>query len=147
MSNRLTLVQNEKPWYQKGLPFKCTGCGKCCSGAPGYIWVQEEEMEKIAQFLKISLKEFKLKFTVQVGEKYSLRDLKHQDYSCIFLKDKMCSIYSVRPRQCQTYPFWPTILKTEKNWEDEALACEGIRNQEVIVSLDEIEKKLALPER
>ena len=33
-----------KPWYAEGLRFKCTECGQCCTGAPGYVWVNEEEV-------------------------------------------------------------------------------------------------------
>ena len=25
-----------EPWYQDGLQFRCTRCGNCCTGAPGY---------------------------------------------------------------------------------------------------------------
>jgi len=45
----------EKPWYQDGLRFKCTGCGQCCTGSPGYVWVSPEEAEAMAKHLKIPL--------------------------------------------------------------------------------------------
>ena len=38
-------------WYRGGLRFSCTQCGKCCSGAPGYVWVTKDEIEQIAAFL------------------------------------------------------------------------------------------------
>jgi Fe-S-cluster containining protein len=38
------------------------------------------------------------------GEAY-MGLLKHQDGRCIFLKDDKCSIYSARPRLCQSYPY------------------------------------------
>ena len=28
-----------EPWYRDGLRFECTRCGHCCTGAPGYVWV------------------------------------------------------------------------------------------------------------
>ena len=28
-----------EPWYRDGLRFACTRCGACCTGAPGYVWV------------------------------------------------------------------------------------------------------------
>jgi len=41
----------ETVWYAHGLHFECTRCGDCCRGAPGYVWVREEEVERIARFL------------------------------------------------------------------------------------------------
>ncbi len=38
----------EQPWYKDGLRFKCTQCGDCCTGAPGYVWVNQAEIEGIA---------------------------------------------------------------------------------------------------
>jgi Fe-S-cluster containining protein len=38
----------DKPWYKEGLRFKCTACGDCCTGAPGFVWVNKEEMEALA---------------------------------------------------------------------------------------------------
>ncbi len=142
MENKLKLIQDNPPWYKEGLNFKCTGCGKCCSGSPGYVWLLEDEITKIADYLKISKEDFCKKFLIQVGSRYSLRDLKHQNYSCIFLKDKQCSIYPVRPRQCQTYPFWPSVVNSSQSWEEEARECEGIRESSLTVSLEEIEEKL-----
>ena len=34
-------------WYQAGLRFGCTQCGNCCSGPPGYVWVNREEIRAI----------------------------------------------------------------------------------------------------
>ncbi len=39
------------PWYQDGLRFTCTMCGKCCTGDPGYVWVTDEELAALAKFL------------------------------------------------------------------------------------------------
>lgn len=141
MNSKLKLIQEPK-WYQKGLSFKCTECGKCCSGAPGHVWVNEAEIETIAEHLNISKDMFIQKYLVQVGRRYSIRDLKEANYSCIFLKDNQCSIYKVRPKQCRTYPFWPDILKSQEHWRDEAQACEGIRDHYDKVPLSEIEEKI-----
>ena len=138
--NQLKVIQDQSPWYEKGLHFKCTECGKCCSGAPGYVWVSDEEIEKIAEFLNISIEQVHMKYLVQVGDKFSIKDLREQNHSCIFLRDAKCSIYSVRPKQCKTYPFWPSILKSKENWEGEAAHCEGIRPDAPKVLKEEIEK-------
>ena len=38
----------EPTWYQDGLAFECTRCGACCTGAPGYVWVNDEEIARLA---------------------------------------------------------------------------------------------------
>ena len=50
MNNKLSLIteQDQEPWYKEGLRFKCTECGKCCTGAPGYVWVNKEEVAEMA---------------------------------------------------------------------------------------------------
>ena len=45
--------------------------------------------------------------------------------ACVFY-DKGCSIYSVRPSQCSSYPFWKDILKTDRRWAAESKTCRGI---------------------
>ncbi len=112
-------------WYQKGLRFTCTGCGKCCGGHPGYVWVDEEEMEAMASFLKISLQEFKQKYVRRVGKRYSLIESK-TNFDCVFLKDKKCQVYGARPTQCRTYPWWPQNLESPEAWQETARQCEGI---------------------
>ncbi len=141
MNQKLKVIQG-KSWYEDGLNFKCTGCGKCCCGAPGYIWVTDEEIEKISEKLKLTRKEFHMKYLVQVGNRFSIKDLKNNNHSCVFLRDNKCSIYEERPKQCRTYPFWPSIMKSEKNWEEESSACEGIRPYHPKVSIEEIKSKL-----
>jgi uncharacterized protein len=46
------------PWYRDGLAFACTGCGDCCTGAPGYVWVTRAEIEAMAAALGLAPAEF-----------------------------------------------------------------------------------------
>lgn len=118
-----------KKWYEDGVQFKCTGCGGCCTGSPGYVMLKEEDIERLHKYLKISRKEFLEKYTRQVYEKISLKELPAQNYDCIFLKDKKrCSVYPARPRQCATYPDWIQIRCSETAWNNEAKRCEGINH-------------------
>ena len=130
------------PWYKDGLRFKCTGCGECCTGSPGYVWVSPSEAEAIAEFLKISLEEFLKKYTRRIGNRLSLKELP-KNYDCVFLKGKRCEIYSVRPKQCRTFPWWSENLKTPDHWQATAARCEGIDHPDApLVSVDEIQKHL-----
>ncbi len=143
MSEKLKIFpSSEKPWYKKGLSFRCTECGKCCTGSPGYVWVEPEEMQEMAAYLQISLQEFHDRYVRKIGERFSLKELKFRGYDCVFLKDKKCSVYPCRPRQCRTYPFWPSVLRSEETWRRESLACEGIREEYEKVPYPEICKKL-----
>ena len=45
---------NEKVWYEQGLRFTCTTCGNCCTGGPGYVWVTDEEVDRLAAHLGLS---------------------------------------------------------------------------------------------
>jgi len=132
-------------WYESGLKFKCTECGKCCTGAPGYVWVTEKEMEAMAAVLDISLKEFMRKYTRRIGQRFSLLESK-TTYDCIFLKDKKCQVYKARPTQCRTYPWWPQNLRSEQTWKETAQACEGIHEEAPVVAFETIEGQRRLSE-
>ena len=134
----------ENVWFQEGLPFRCIECGKCCTGSPGYVWLAKKDLDNISKYLKISKEEFLKKYVRTVGSDLSLLE-KANSYDCIFLKDKKCTIYPVRPAQCRTYPFWPELLESKENFEEEAKRCPGIDlSKEPNIFIDEIEEKLLL---
>jgi Fe-S-cluster containining protein len=138
MENKLNVV----PWYADGLSFACTGCGGCCTGAPGYTWVSSEEIAAIAAYLKLSVAEFSRRYLRRVGGRYSLTELRPH-YDCVFLEDrKRCKIYPVRPTQCRTFPFWPENLQSPESWEEAAKRCEGIHPDAPRVPREEIDQQL-----
>lgn len=108
-------------------PAKCVECGgKCCIGESGYIFLSKDEMGKIAEFLGIDFSDFTTRFIRQVGNKYSLNEKPHPSgFACVFFDEstKQCQIYSVRPMQCQKFPFWD-IFKNNK--EGAFRECEGV---------------------
>lgn len=119
----------ENVWYRDGLPFRCTQCGNCCTGAPGYVWVTVKEIEKIAEFLGRPGKGLTKKHVRGIGRRYSLtEDAKTGD--CCFLETRDgvrgCSIYPVRPLQCRTWPFWKSNLRSPETWADAAENCPGM---------------------
>jgi Fe-S-cluster containining protein len=132
---------SEKPlklWYEKGLSFKCTECGGCCGKEPGYVWLKDTDIEKMAARLDVS-KEFFLKTYARfVSGRYSL--IEKPNYDCIFLENNRCSIYESRPKQCREFPFWQSNLDSEMNWNMAALDCEGINHKDAKnLSLEEIQ--------
>jgi uncharacterized protein len=134
--------ERKNPWYKEGLSFHCTGCGKCCTGAPGYVWINEKEISAMAKTLGISSEEFICKYTRRVGNKLSLIE-NQKNYDCVFLKDKKCLVYDARPSQCRTFPFWKENMSSRKSWENLSSYCEGIDHPEAsIIPCDLIEKTL-----
>ena len=137
----LRIIDNE-PWYKEGLRFKCTGCGKCCTG-PGYVWLSKEDIDRLAKHLKLSKEIFLKKYTRQVGFDVALLN-DPETVDCIFLKDKKtCTVYESRPKQCRTFPWWRDNLSSLKEWEEEGTRCEGINHPEApLIPCSEIKKNL-----
>lgn len=111
-------------FFDGGLRFECTGCGKCCTGSSGTIFVNDREAGEIAKNLGISKRKFLAGYAYPFEGGHSIRERENGD--CVFLNGKMCGIYEVRPTQCRTFPFWPEVLRSEKNWKQAAKECEGI---------------------
>lgn len=112
-------------WYRDGLRFECTQCGGCCSGEPGYVWVNAEEISAIAQTLELDEDAFRQKFVRKVGARFSL--IEYPDGDCIFLdpKTRGCLVYAARPIQCRTWPFWSSNVKSKKDWQATCSVCPG----------------------
>jgi Fe-S-cluster containining protein len=140
MKNRLKVLSDDKPWYAEGLRFKCTECGQCCTGAPGYAWVNDDEIQAIADYLKMDVKAFGKKYLRFVQGRYAL--VERKNYDCIFLKDRKCSVYPVRPSQCRTFPWWVQNLTTPEAWKEAAQYCEGINDEAPLVPIEIIESQL-----
>lgn len=143
-NDKLNLINSkeEQPWYHAGLRFECTGCGKCCTGSPGYVWVTEEEINAIAAYLKLPVDKFKRMYTRVKDGQNALTEKRAPYYDCIFLHDKKCTIYPVRPKQCGTFPFWKGLLSSKENWEEAAKSCEGIRDGAPLIAMQEIQARL-----
>ena len=116
---------SKRPWYEGGLQFECSQCGDCCSGAPGFVWVDEEEIDKLAARLEMERDAFERKFVRQVGARKSLTE--YPDGDCIFLDPdtRGCSVYEDRPVQCRTWPFWDSNLASRKDWRETCRICPG----------------------
>jgi Fe-S-cluster containining protein len=114
-----------EPWYKDGLKFKCTGCGDCCTGAPGYVWVNQAEIDALAERLEMDPAKFEKKYVRQIGVRRSLVEYKNGD--CVFFdnESRKCTVYEQRPRQCRTWPFWNSNLKSPEAWAETCESCPG----------------------
>lgn len=110
-------------YFENGLRFTCTQCGKCCTGSPGRVRVTGDEAATIAALLDVSPADFYQHYTRLDGRKRLLTEKANGD--CIFF-DKGCTVYAARPLQCRLFPFWFRNLRNEKAWADAAKDCPGI---------------------
>jgi len=128
------------PWYQDGLRFACTQCGHCCTGAPGFVWVTDDEIADIANFLAEPIHQTEALYTKAVGRDISLRERGNGD--CVFYDRKQgCTIYQVRPRQCRTWPFWQSNIATPEDWKQTCQSCPG-SGQGELIPVEEITRRM-----
>lgn len=131
---------DDQPWYHEGLRFTCTRCGNCCTGAPGNVWVNDDEIDAIAEFRDEPRDEFIALHTKKDHRGRTLREKANGD--CVFYdRTAGCTIYPVRPRQCRTWPFWNSNLRSHEAWERIRGSCPGAGQGELI-PVEEITRRL-----
>jgi Fe-S-cluster containining protein len=129
-----------EPWYRDGLRFRCTRCGNCCTGAPGFVWVNEEELTALAEFRGEPRAQVEGLYTRMSFRGPTLREKANGD--CVFWdRAHGCTVYPVRPRQCRTWPFWESNVATPADWEATRKTCPGAGQGELI-SVEEIAERL-----
>jgi Fe-S-cluster containining protein len=133
----------EFPWYRDGLPFACTRCGACCTGAPGYVWVDADEIAQLAAHRGESVERFTKAYVRRVGQRHSLIEKPGGD--CVFWdRQAGCTVYAARPQQCRTWPFWPENIESPEAWDQVTRVCPGSgAAQGRIFSLEEIREAAA----
>ena len=131
-------LQKLSPWYREGLRFECTQCGQCCSGEPGYVFVDQAEIAAMAEQMGLPVDEFEYRFVRQVDGDRSLKE--YPDGDCILLdpQTRRCTVYQSRPIQCRTWPFWDSTLQRPQDWKEACEACPGAGKGR-LYTLDEIE--------
>ena len=143
---KLAVIAPAAPWYADGRQFTCTQCGNCCTGGPGFVWVSPGEIERLAGFLHLSVDETMERYCRRVGQRISLQEFPSPkgEYDCVFLKEqngrRVCSVYSVRPLQCRTWPFWESNLASPQAWLIAHNRCPGIGRGELLTQ-KQIEEK------
>jgi uncharacterized protein len=128
----------EPAWYDAGLRFECTQCGRCCTGGHGFVWLDDDDIARIAGHLGSSLDDFGRRYVRRVGERYALLE-SSADGACVFLSADRCTIYEARPAQCRRFPFWDRVLESPQRWREAAETCEGIRPEAPLLDRARIE--------
>ena len=130
------------PWYAGGLGFTCTRCGRCCTGEPGFVWVNEKEVAAIARKRGETVEFVLQRFTQNSHRGATLREQGNGD--CVFYDQaEGCTIYEVRPRQCRTWPFWESTAATPEAWEKTKKICPGA-GQGDLISAEEITRRMKI---
>jgi len=135
---------SDQPWYHKGLRFHCSECGNCCTGAPGYVWVNKEEIAVLAREIgETDLVRFEEKYVRKVGIRKSLREISESNWDCVFFdsQTRRCKVYNARPHQCRTWPFWESNVRSEDDWERTCEVCPG-SGQGKLYQLDVIQDQV-----
>jgi Fe-S-cluster containining protein len=132
------LPTGEPVWFGEGLRFRCTGCGRCCTGSSGSVNVTREDVARLAEHHGQTAGAFSREYTRRLNGRRVLVN-RPGGTNCIFLKNNACSVYEARPVQCRTYPWWLANIQDAESWAETAKACEGIDHPTaVLVPLTEI---------
>jgi Fe-S-cluster containining protein len=116
---------SSEPWYREGLRFQCTACGDCCTGAPGYVWVNKDDIAALAAEVGLDVATFETQYVREIGVRKSL--LEYPNGDCVFFdgQSRKCRVYAARPRQCRTWPFWDSNLRSPEAWAETCRVCPG----------------------
>lgn len=123
--NGISYMIIKKALNKKNFYFNCTLCGNCCYG-PGNVYFTERDLKNIKKFLMLEntkWKEFLQKLNLQKKNELYIYQVKSQ---CIFLEQNhRCKIYPVRPLQCRSFPFWPSIFSSQNTISQLIESCPG----------------------
>jgi uncharacterized protein len=92
----------------------------------------------MAAFLGITEAAFEAKYVYRTSRQLRLR--KPRRSQCHFLLKRAdgtggCTVHSVKPVQCRTYPFWPELVEYRDIWEHEAKKCPGINKGDKLIQI------------
>ncbi len=106
------------------------------------MWVNKKEVEDLAATLEMGVEEFEEAYVRKVGIRKSLVEYPNGD--CVFFDNqaRTCQVYDARPRQCRTWPFWDSNLKSEAAWEETCEVCPG-SGRGKLYSIGKIEEQRA----
>jgi len=104
--------------------------------------VNKKEIAELAATLEIDVEQFEKSYVRRVGIRKSLVEFPNGD--CVFFDNvaRSCKVYQARPRQCRTWPFWDSNLKSESAWQETCEVCPGSGHGK-LYSIGKIEEQRA----
>ena len=92
----------------------------------------------MAGVMKMTVADFEAAHIRSVGPDKSLKERSDGDCVLLDVETRRCLAYEGRPVQCQTWPFWDSTVKRQKDWEDTCETCPGAGTGK-LYSLEQIE--------
>ena len=90
------------------------------------MWVNKAEIEAMAAAVGLSVEEFERRYVRMVGIRKSLIECGQRRLRLSStVRARSCQVYDVRPRQCRTWPFWPSNLASPEAWVATGERCRG----------------------
>jgi hypothetical protein len=91
----------------------------------------------------MELGKFERQFVRKVGVRKSLKEFKNGD--CVFFDNqtRKCKVYKARPRQCRTWPFWDSNLRSPETWAETCRVCPG-SGEGRLYQLEEIQEQASV---
>ena len=78
----------------------CTACANCCRVSE--VGITDRDVEKLAKFIGVTREEFLRDYTQRDEDGDVI--LRKTEAGCVFLKDKLCTVYDGRPQNCANFP-------------------------------------------
>jgi Fe-S-cluster containining protein len=128
--------------------FQCqSGCTACCR-QKGFVYLTEEDISRMANFLSLTPAEFENRYVYRTKHLRRLRTPRNS--TCHFLREQGCAIHPAKPTQCRIFPFWPELVENKRQWRKTATWCPGIGQGRLIMIEfargNSAEMKVAFPE-
>jgi Fe-S-cluster containining protein len=112
------------------LRFQCQpGCTACCE-KQGFVYLTEDDIIRLADYLSLTAEAFEARYVFRTKHLRRLRVPRHAQ--CEFLAGGGCSVHAAKPTQCATFPYWPELLDSRKEWHKAGSLCPGIGKGELI---------------
>jgi len=113
--------------YPKHVRFRCMRCAICCGDTKDKIrsiLLLKIEANHISKSTSTDSDKFAEK--IKGFEPYNCQMRKTENGKCVFLKDRSCSIYQIRPLICRFYPFQLKDLGNNRYAFAYTHECQGI---------------------
>ena len=120
--------------YKNGIRFECQSSGKCCVSRDsyGFVYLSDNDLKRFSNYFKLSIKKFKEEYCQITDGFVHLIEKNQLNGNCIFLKDKKCTVYTCRPSQCRTWPFWNENMNAKVWNKNISINCPGIGKGKII---------------
>ena len=95
-------------------------------GDYAHVYLNEPDLARLAAHVGMTARDFRRRYTVR--DELGWTELDFSERCCPFLNEPggRCSVYTARPTQCRTFPFWREFVQNEE-WTPAVHAlCEGI---------------------